>query len=154
MAITHADLLEAFPRLSSLQLDAVEIEQRTIPDAENYVKARLALQYVITSLVTGAPLYRTIVIMLSLVELLNRTPGTVPEWLREKVTRAGEWLEALATGEMLLLDTTDTPIPRRTDRRPALVSTGRYVPVFGSVPSDDEQYDPTRADDEEAARGR
>lgn len=148
------DVLARWPRVHTSGLDHDEI-RTMIADADAVIDARLARLYTVPISVDPAnapPLLKMLSSTFALLDVFNRAKET-PEWITARMVRCDALLADLASGAMALPGADGTPLAQSTAFDQAASTTSDYEPVFGGVPSMDEQYDPQRRADERTARG-
>lgn len=149
MAYSYPDHVRLiWHKVMTTDLDTAEIAA-FIDQADAMIDAALTNRYAVPfTQQPGTPrLIQWISATLALLEVVDRSPST-PEWVLRKIERAEKQLEMLASGSLTLPGVTE-----RTDIGGIQSTTEDYVPVFGAVPTLDEQWDPNRAADEAAERG-
>lgn len=147
------DLRRAYPKVLTTGLTADELAA-TIALADAYIDGLLGARYVVPFAATPTatpPLIRALSWSLALGFVYDRSQHT-PDWVGRVLARADQLLTQLATGALVVVDPTGAVIPARTDIGVPHSTVEGYVPVFGTVPSLAETFDPDRRDDEDARR--
>lgn len=155
VAYSYSDhVRRAFPKIATAGFTNEELTERIArADAviDSYVARRYAVPLAATP-ATAPPLAKQLSVDFAMLDVFDRSANT-PEWIRRRFEQDDYILKALASGEMALVGVDGSLVDERVDVGTVRSNTEEFVPVFGAVPSLDEEFDPNREEAEKNARG-
>lgn len=148
-------VINMYGPLRDSKLTNSEIDE-FIRDTMNLVNGKLSQRYSVPfpiSVNSLPPLVETITKNLTLVSIMERKGGDIPEWISKRQERFETILNNLAEGEMTLVLSGGTVIAGELSSTLSQVdhSMANYVPTFNMLGGEYQRIDPDRLDDEEDA---
>lgn len=147
------DIVQAYPKTFTTAFTTENL-RTLIADADAMIDARLSQRYAVPfagTPQTTPPIIRSLSRVLAVADVFDRSQ-TAADWVIRRIERAYATLDAIAAGDLLVVDTAGNRVPLRGDIGVPHSTTEGYIPTFGVGPTINETVDPFRALDEDNAR--